>query len=59
MAQPKEYTVTVQQRILLPHRTQPDLVDRCFTVLAAGVASAANAVRNAGIKGEIIQVKPK
>ena len=54
---PKEYIVTVRQRIIIGHRTKPESVDRYFFPRAKSTRSARKAVEDTGIKGEIVSVE--
>lgn len=53
----KKYIVTVRQKVLLPHRKKPDDIDRDYTVYAKTSRGAKSSIRNAGIKGRIINVR--
>ena len=53
----KEYIVTVQQWIIIGHRTKPEAVDRYFFPRAKTARSAWKAVKDTGIKGEIVSVE--
>ena len=49
--------VVVRQSIQLPFRTKLEVWDREFTVRARTRRQAIAAIRSAGIKGEIIEVR--
>ncbi len=50
----KSFLVGVQQTVRLPHREHDDTIERTFTVEAKTARQAEEAVKNTGIKGQIM-----